>query len=1347
MNEELLAQIKAKLELEQAKEDGEELDVILENIKSSEQSIKEAIANIPTVDIPEQKETDLSPVLTELNALKEEVKKKSIQSISLSPELKKELKGDKGDTVYVDKIIEKTEVIREIPIVTENVVEKITEEVSGETIVERINTGSSVIKKDKVEGLVDLEKKVRANLEVPKGIWQGTSEVRVKELITADRLSHPSTDTDEKVKLSASDPTAGYLDDKLQEGIQAVQYDSTPTLPTLATGLTYYDVDNHTLSTTLENGVNLQHGQEIHIYGKNVSGGIIYNGTPVAVVQNNGSFTAFTTVDITTPTAYAFVGLATHDIAVNGFGYVTTQGKVRDINTSAYDEGKPVYVSPSGGLTKTFPTVPNYIINVGICEYKHAQHGIINVISAIVPRLQDLSDVDGTPLTTDGQIPIWHDTEGYFDFDKNINDYKSYSGFENRTDSTISINESGVFTLAPTSTSFNVYTNGSGKHIISTTQTVSVTDDQTITYIYIDTNGVLQKSTAAWDLSSGVNAPCAIVFKDGTNYALTDERHSYERNKNWHRWAHFNIGAMYKSGLTGTFGNNSTSVTQGVIYDEDLEHDTGGTKTSTSLWYRNATSGMRLIRNNAGAKGVVGGALAYDNGSGTLQAVTNNRYVTNWVYATGDATEPIYTVIGQNNDTTLAAARNASAPTINLSTAEWKLIYRVIFQRTTGLPTGLFVEAADFRTVQTGVATSATTTDHASLINRDAANSHPATAISNEPSGSVSATTVQSAINELDTEKVPYTGATGDVDLNGRYIKNVYLYDNAATPKKSIDPNVRGLYNNSGEIIVDYSVKNGIALVGGYPLENNITVGKGAGNLSSLGGTYAALFFGSDSGFGANGAENSNYFGTRAGIGASNSSYSNFFGNQSGSAASTCYYSNFFGYSAGSYASSSYSSNFFGTSSGFGTSSPNSNFFGNEAGYSATNTPNSNYFGNQSGYAATEASYSNFFGNQTGYQAVYAKQSNFFGDQSGYGASSAFDSIFIGTKSGYNDTVNNREKGNIATYSINSAGTGYNVSDVLTISGGDANATITVNSVVNGSVGACSINTPGSGYINGTAGISSGNGDCYILVTVDADYSSITGWSILDGGTGYYEYEYLTIDGGDYYATIMVTSVDGNGTITGANLISNGITYYVGQFYTYGGSGSGCIIDITSVGAGIPISVSVDPYYAGTGYNTGTGIATSGYGNGLTVDITSITNGSIASSTLTNSGTRYSLGTNIATTGGGNNDATVDINSISNTTIGSSILLGSNTSTGGFSNSIAIGSFTQNSAESQLNIGNALFIDGIYSSQTTSSTPVSGAILSASYRGVKAQVANELNMLFVGDNIVSDKNEIVLLTV
>jgi hypothetical protein len=446
-----------------------------------------------------------------------------------------------------------------------------------------------------------------------------------------------------------------------------------------------------------------------------------------------------------------FIGIATTDIASGNYGTALYFGRIDGINTSSWTDGEYLYVSDSvaGALTNVCATslVMRKLI-VG-CVLVVGTSGSIQMRPEDYPGLRDLPDVE---------ISATIHEDDYIAFDTvkskwtnktalDLSVYKTYAGFINRTETLIAIDGAGVFSLTPYLGVKTVYINGT-KKTLSVTQSITVTDDQTITYIYLDSDAVLQKSTTTWDITSGTNIPVAIVFKDGNTYAMTDERHGYERNKAWHNWAHMNIGAMYKSGLTGTFGNTTLSVTQGVIYDEDIKFDTGGTKTATSLWYRNATNGMRLVRGATACKSVSGGGvLQYDNGSGTLQDVSLNSYTTNWVYCSNDPTEPIYTVIGQNNSNTLTLARNASAPTINLSTAEWKLIYKVIYQHTNGTHAGVFVEATDYRAVQTGVPTASVITDHATLINRDATNSHPATAISYDNGGD----TLTNVQTELDS--------------------------------------------------------------------------------------------------------------------------------------------------------------------------------------------------------------------------------------------------------------------------------------------------------------------------------------------------------------------------------------------------------------------------------------------------------------------------------------------------------------------------------------------------------------------------------------------------------------------
>lgn len=416
----------------------EELSIEIENLKQDVDTKIEGLKQ--EIDIE-----SLKKEISKIDTIKGEDGKDG-QDYILTEDDKIEI-ASRIEVPIVEKVIEKTEtIIKEIPVITNEVIEKVVID-TPDDIANKLNTLEERIEPKVIIGLEDKFDKFAESFK--KG---GKNQLKLNDVAGApldqrwhggglSKVSHDSTlsgsgtptdplkvvNSPETQNLQAVTDLGSTTTNTIT--VPAIKYNTsyTPT-GSETTGTRYWDSANHTTTLVLENGVKLQDGQEIHIYGKNTSGSTILDGTPVSIVQNNGQFTAFGPVDITTAGAYAFVGLATQDIANNNFGYVTKIGVVNDIDTSSYDEGKPVYVSPTGGLTKTYPTVPNYVINVGIVEYKHAVHGRINVIPLIVPRFYDLSDVNGTPLTADGQIATWHNTSKYFDFDKNINNYLPYTG-------------------------------------------------------------------------------------------------------------------------------------------------------------------------------------------------------------------------------------------------------------------------------------------------------------------------------------------------------------------------------------------------------------------------------------------------------------------------------------------------------------------------------------------------------------------------------------------------------------------------------------------------------------------------------------------------------------------------------------------------------------------------------------------------------------------------------------------------------------------------------------------------------------------------------------------------------
>jgi hypothetical protein len=139
--------------------------------------------------------------------------------------------------------------------------------------------------------------------------------------------------------------------------------------PAYSEGVVFYDSENHTLSLyNDEADVTLQLGQEQFLRVRNNTGGTIYNGSGVRIVGAHGN--AAPTVEpaiASTEQKSQIVGLAAHDIENETFGYVTSYGIVRDINTLSFSAGDELFLdaSTSGNLTNVAPVIPNYKVRVG----------------------------------------------------------------------------------------------------------------------------------------------------------------------------------------------------------------------------------------------------------------------------------------------------------------------------------------------------------------------------------------------------------------------------------------------------------------------------------------------------------------------------------------------------------------------------------------------------------------------------------------------------------------------------------------------------------------------------------------------------------------------------------------------------------------------------------------------------------------------------------------------------------------------------------------------------------------------------------------------------------------------
>ena len=168
-----------------------------------------------------------------------------------------------------------------------------------------------------------------------------------------------------------------------QAGINSINFDTTPSTVPTTPGSLYWDSanGNQTLSLVMANGDAIQQIGEEQYFRIRASAAItegqvvMFTGT----VGGSGALTGAPASGLTASTASYVMGIATHNLAINDWGYITSFGLVRGINTTggaeSWVDGQILYYDPTvaGGLTKTVPVAPNAKIQV--CAVVNAASG------------------------------------------------------------------------------------------------------------------------------------------------------------------------------------------------------------------------------------------------------------------------------------------------------------------------------------------------------------------------------------------------------------------------------------------------------------------------------------------------------------------------------------------------------------------------------------------------------------------------------------------------------------------------------------------------------------------------------------------------------------------------------------------------------------------------------------------------------------------------------------------------------------------------------------------------------------------------------------------------------------
>lgn len=219
-----------------------------------------------------------------------------------------------------------------------------------------------------------------------------------------------------------------YWDDLLGVA-NDLPFNLTPAV-NLAAGSLQWDAAGECLAYGVEGG-DISIGKENFQYFTNLSGVTMVPGDAVSIIPASGLRQGVTLTNATNVAhCRAFVGVVTEGANHNGKVRVTTFGEVHSLTTTGLTEGGPLFVNPAlpGKWTQTEPSAPNGVVTIGTLAVAHNGQGVIYVLPRYTPRLQDLSDVNGTALTVDGQLMVWNNGGEYWDATSKVSDFSPAAG-------------------------------------------------------------------------------------------------------------------------------------------------------------------------------------------------------------------------------------------------------------------------------------------------------------------------------------------------------------------------------------------------------------------------------------------------------------------------------------------------------------------------------------------------------------------------------------------------------------------------------------------------------------------------------------------------------------------------------------------------------------------------------------------------------------------------------------------------------------------------------------------------------------------------------------------------------
>ena len=484
------------------------------------------------------------------------------------------------------------------------------------------------------------------------------------------------------------------------------------------------------------------------------------------------------------------IGITKASIAHEANGVVVTTGVLSGVDTNAFSVvGAKLYLGTAGTIVEGYPT-SGEVIFIGEVMVKdnngsvllYAESGCDYIASAsaqdVHVRMGDSSgtnkvifenyaDSEVASLDSLGNLDVANmgTANGFATLDADallpkaqLTYHNHNSGFE---DIPVSTEGTGTYTVGANECWFydDATRDTMTLHTISASGTFTPTDpvtgDSAVTYCCADRDTDTWVSLSYLPTQSDIRyEPAFKVVKRNTSSNL--------HHQAIYRMSHGDLEATYDCEMD----TNQYKVAPDALRSMNVSGSLAITLTGGNVWIvgkrkydlLDVTTATRLFKCYQTTVGTwsISSALAptlnntqwNDVGVG-LDTIPEDEWAEAWVWRGVEDQDHFYYVYGTRTYATsaLAQANNVIPDIPILISSHAVFVGRIIFQETQ--TTGFIYESA-FTTI---FGASTAITSHNSLTGRTTADAHPASAITNTPSGTIGATTVQGAIDELGTEK------------------------------------------------------------------------------------------------------------------------------------------------------------------------------------------------------------------------------------------------------------------------------------------------------------------------------------------------------------------------------------------------------------------------------------------------------------------------------------------------------------------------------------------------------------------------------------------------------------------